>query len=72
MEKRAEKPRPSPRNDTEAEQSAESADMSPVDAETGGLNMPQNLLAELKAKAQEAQMPYTSYIRLILARMMNK
>jgi predicted DNA binding CopG/RHH family protein len=76
---------PSLRNDAEAEQFVDSADLSEYDlsgfkptkfefdAKTAVLNMrlPQSLLIAVKTKAKEEGMPYTRYIRFILERAIN-
>ena len=80
MKKHAAKPMPSLKNDADAEQFVESADLSefdlsgftPVNFEfepkTAVLNMrlPQNLLAAVKIRAKAEGLPYTRYIRLVL------
>jgi predicted DNA binding CopG/RHH family protein len=85
MKKSAAKPMPSLRNDAEAEQFIDSADLSEYDlsgfkpmkfefaAKTAVLNMrlPQSLLLAVKTKAKEEGMPYTRYIRFILEQAIN-
>jgi len=80
MKKHALKTIPSLKNDEEAGQFVESADLSEYDLsgftpikfefepKTSALNMrlPQNLLSAVKIKAKAEGMPYTRYIRLVL------
>jgi len=80
MKKHTVTPMPSLKNDADAEQFVESADLSkydvsgfaPVkfefDPKTAALNMrlPQTLLAAVKIRAKAEGMPYTRYIRLAL------
>jgi predicted DNA binding CopG/RHH family protein len=82
MKKHATKPMPSLKNDADAEQFVESADLSEFDLsgfapvkfefepKTAVINMrlPQNLLTAVKIKAKAEGMPYTRYIRLVLER----
>ena len=80
MKKHTVKSMPSLKNDADAEQFVESADLSEYDVsgfapvkfefepKTAALNMrlPQTLLAAVKIRAKAEGMPYTRYIRLAL------
>jgi len=84
MRKRAPKLMPSLKNDAEAENFVESANLSEFDLsgftpvkfeferKTAVLNMrlPQNLLSAIKIRAHAEGMPYTRFIRLALERML--
>ncbi|MDR1045465.1 MAG: BrnA antitoxin family protein [Candidatus Adiutrix sp.] len=86
MKKRETKAMPSFKNDTDAEQFVESADLSEYDLsgftpvkfefepKSTALNMrvPQKLLEAVKIKAQAEGIPYSRYIRLVLEKAVSK